>query len=188
VLRLYRRGGLLARLVRETYLGVAKRPLRELAVTAEARRRGVPAAEVLAARVEGGLAYRGALLTAELPGALTLLEALGRAPDAVGRRALAAAAGRAVALLHAAGIAHADLNATNIVVHADSGGVAVALLDFDRARLRPGPLGHTARRRNLRRLARSFAKLDPDGALSGAEERRAFHAAYRAEAGERCAS
>ena len=39
VVRLYRRGGLLARLVRETYLGLRPRPLRELAVTVEARRR-----------------------------------------------------------------------------------------------------------------------------------------------------
>src|SRR5207244_12348738 len=66
VIRLYRRGGLLARVVRQTYLGVRPRPLRELAITAEARRRGVAAVEVLAARVDGRLAYRGALLHPEL--------------------------------------------------------------------------------------------------------------------------
>lgn len=175
VLRLYRRGGLIARLVRETYLGLRPRPLRELAVTVEARRRGVAAAEVLAARVEGRLVYRGALVTAEVPAATTLLEALRDAPDAAARAALAAAAGRVVGGLHAAGVFHADLNLTNILVWARG---EAALLDFDRARLGRAPLRRGARRRNLRRLARSLAKLDPAGALAGAAERRAFHAGY----------
>jgi len=178
VLRVYRRGGAIARVVRETYFGIRPRPLRELAVTEEARRRGVAAAEVLAARVEGRLAYRGALLTAEVPAAATLLEALRRAADARARRALAAATGRAIRTLHAAGVFHADLNLTNILVHPVPDGAGVALLDFDRARLRDQPLGAGARRRNLRRLARSLAKFDPDGRLVGPEERRAFSAAY----------
>jgi 3-deoxy-D-manno-octulosonic acid kinase len=181
VVRLYRRGGFAARLSRETYLGPRARPLRELMVTAEARRRGVAAAEVLAARVEGGLAYRGALLTAEVPGATTLLEALRAAPDAAARRGLAVVAARAVAAMHAAGVWHADLNLGNILVHPGPDGPAVALLDFDRARLARGPLGARPRRRNLRRLARSLAKLDPAGTLAGPAERRAFRAAYAPE-------
>jgi 3-deoxy-D-manno-octulosonic acid kinase len=178
VVRVCRRGGLAAHLVRETYLGLRPRPLRELALTVEARRRGVAAAEVLAARVEGRLAYRGALVTAEVPAAATLLEALREAPDRAARRGLAAAAGRAVAMLHAAGVFHADLNLNNILVHPGPDGAAIALLDFDRARLRRAPLRAGARRRNLQRLARSLAKLDPQGALAGLEERRAFGAAY----------
>src|SRR5438445_189323 len=178
VVRICRRGGLAARLVRETYLGLRPRPLRELALTVEARRRGVAAAEVLAARVEGRLAYRGALVTAEVPAAATLLEALRGAPDRAARRGLAAAAGRAVAGLHAAGVFHADLNLRNILVHPGPEGVRAALLDFDRAWLGAPPLRSAARRRNLRRLARSLAKLDPGGQLAGAEERRAFRDAY----------
>jgi len=184
VVRLYRRGGLLARLVRETYVGLRPRPLRELAVTAEARRRGVAAVEVLAARVVGRLAYRGALVTALVPASTTLLEALRDAPDGEARGALAAAAGSAIGTLHAAGVFHADLNLTNILVHAAAGGTGITLVDFDRARLRPGPLGRAPRRRNLRRLARSLAKLDPGGALAGLAERRAFRAAYAARAPE----
>jgi len=175
VVRLCRRGGLLARMVAETYVGLQPRPLRELVVTVEARRRGVPAPEVLAARVEGGLFYRGALVTAEVPSAATLVEALRRAPDAAERRRLAAATGRALATLHGAGVFHADLNATNILVR---DGADVVLLDFDRARLAPASLPAAARRRNLRRLARSLAKLDPRRELAGLEERRAFAAAY----------
>jgi 3-deoxy-D-manno-octulosonic acid kinase len=178
VVRPYRRGGVLARLVRTTYVGPFPRPLRELAATVEARRRGVPAPEVLAARVEGSLVYRGALVTAELAGAATLLEALRRAPDAGAQRALAARAGRAVGRMHAAGVFHADLNLTNVVVHPGRDGDDVTLLDFDRARLRATPLGPRARRRNLARLARSLAKLDPGGTLAGVELRRAFCAAY----------
>jgi 3-deoxy-D-manno-octulosonic acid kinase len=180
VVRIFRRGGLVARLVAETYVGFRPRPLRELAVTVEARRRGVPAPEVLAARVEGGLIYRGALVTVEVPSSATLVEALRRAPDAAERRRLAAATGRALAMLHGAGVFHADLNATNILVR---DGADVVLLDFDRARLAPASLSAAARRRNLRRLARSLAKLDPRRELAGIEERRAFAAAYGAEKG-----
>jgi len=178
VVRLYRRGGLIARFVHATYVGFRPRPLRELVVTDEARRRGVPVAEVLAARVDGALVYRGALVTAELPAAVTLVDALRSAPDASARSALAAAAGRAVAALHQAGVFHADLNLTNILVRQGTGGGDVALVDFDRARVGRSPLRIGARRRNLRRLARSLAKLDPAGEIAGTAERRAFGRAY----------
>lgn len=178
VLRLYRRGGMVARFSRDRYLGVPRRPWRELRVTVEARRRGVPAVEVLAARVEGRVAYRGALVTAEVPAAMTLIEALRRAPDAAARAALAGASGRAVAALHDAGVFHADLNLTNLLVHPGAEGGGILLLDFDRARLHAPPLRRALRRRNLRRLARSLAKLDPAGTVAGAAERAAFLAAY----------
>jgi hypothetical protein len=80
--------------------------------------------------------------------------------------------------MHAAGVSHADLNATNILVYGTPDAPVAALLDFDRARLARGALGPSARRRNLRRLARSFAKLDPAATFAGAPERRAFRAAY----------
>jgi 3-deoxy-D-manno-octulosonic acid kinase len=177
VVRVYRRGGLAARFSRDRYLGVRPRPLRELIATVEARRRGVPAVEVLAARVDGWLVYRGALVTREVPAAVTLIEALYAAPDAGARGALAAAAGRAVATMHAAGVFHADLNLTNLLVQPGGDG-GIVLIDFDRARVRAAPLGPGARRRNLRRLARSLAKLDGSRGVIGPEERRAFLAAY----------
>ena len=167
VLRRYRRGGVVARLVRETYLGVVTRPFHELAVTTEARRRGVAAPEVLGARVEGWLVYRGAIVTAEVPHATTLVEALRTAGDDSRRHALAAAAGRVVGQMHRAGVWHADLNLTNLLATAGDD-ADVTVLDFDRARLARRPLGARARRRNLERLARSLRKLDPDGGLVGA--------------------
>ena len=168
VVRLYRRGGLVARVVRETYLGPRPRPLHELAVTVEARRRGVPAPEVLGARVEGGLVYRGALVTAEVPNARTLIEAL----RARGRRRRAAARSRraparAVARLHDAGVYHADLNLTNLLVGAAGDGRR------GRGRLRPRARCATGRSARARAggtspgSARSLAKLDPGGALGG---------------------
>jgi 3-deoxy-D-manno-octulosonic acid kinase len=187
VVRLYRRGGAVARVVRESYVGLFPRPLRELVATDEARRRGVAAAEVLAARVDGRLVHRGALVTAEVPGATTLLDALRAAPDAAARLAVARAAGRAVGGLHAAGVFHADLNLTNILVRGVSGAPEATLVDFDRACLRPPPLGRRACRRNLRRLARSAAKLDPGRAVAGADEVRAFIAAYAAGEEDPCA-
>ncbi len=192
VLRRYRRGGLLARAVRETYLGpylgFVERPFRELAVTTEARRRGVPAPEVLAARVEGRVAYRGAILTAEVPGAITLVEALRRAAAGAPRRALAAGAGRVVATMHRAGVWHADLNLTNLLAAPAAGDVVVTVVDFDRARLASGPLGSRARQQNLERLARSLRKLDPDAGIAGPEDIAAFHTAYAAGSEAPCAS
>lgn len=186
VVRPYRRGGMLGRIVRATYLGLGSRPrpLRELIVTAEARARGVATAEVLAARIDGGVAYRGTLVTAEVAGATPLIDALaGETPTR--RAALGTAAGHAVARLHAAGVVHADLNLTNILV-TDGGGVPTAVLvDFDRARLASPPLTARVRRRMLARLARSARKLDADGTLVG-DAAVAFRRAYEADTGRSC--
>jgi 3-deoxy-D-manno-octulosonic acid kinase len=184
VVRPCRRGGLLARVVHETYLGWRPRPLRELALTVEARRRGVAAAEVLAARIEGRLAYRGALVTAEVPHAVPLIDALRAAPDAATRRRLGALAGSAVAALHIAGVLHADLNLTNILVGADGAGATV--IDFDRGRLVQGQLGACARRRNLRRLLRSARALDPGGRAVDGAARAGFREGYARVTGRPC--
>ena len=187
VVRPYRRGGLVARVVRRTYVGRWPRPLRELVLTAEARRRGVAVPEVLAARVEGGVAYRGALVTAEVPWARPLLEAL-RAADPATRRLLAATAGRAVGAMHEAGVFHADLNLDNILIDAREGGATATVIDLDRARLTSGPLSRQARRRNLRRLERSVRKLDPRAAVFGPESLAGFREGYASVTGGRCAS
>jgi len=186
VLRRNRRGGAVARFLNETYIGFVERPFRELVVTTAARQRGVATPEVLAARVEGRVAYRGALVTAEIPDALTLVDALRAAPDGGRRKTLAAAAGRVVARMHRAGVWHADLNLTNLLV-TGAGAPDVTVLDFDRARLASGPLRQRARRKNLQRLARSLRKLDPTGRLAAPEDVAAFHAAYAAVLEAPCA-
>jgi len=183
VVRIGRRGGAVGRLVRETYLGVRPRPWRELAVSLAARRNGAPVPEVLAVRVDGWMAYRSAIVTAEIPDARTAIEALrGAEPDA--RVRIARAAGVAVARLHDAGVQHADLNLTNILVGAGGG----TIVDLDRARVVPGSLGGGARRRNLARLCRSAKKLDPSGELIDRQTREAFDRAYGTPAGATCGS
>jgi len=184
VVRFGRRGGAIARLVRDRYLGVRPRPWRELAVSIAARDRGAPVPEVVAACVHGWAAYRSAIVTRELPGVTPVLAALEAARPGDARGAVAAAAGVAVARLHGAGVVHADLNLSNIVV----GGDGAVIVDLDRARLRPGALGARLRERSLRRLRRSLAKLDPQGAIVDPEVRQCFHDAYASTVERACAS
>src|SRR5262249_40236633 len=164
VLRCYRRGGLPAPRRGGPPPRLAPPPRPGPPPTPAGRRRGGGARAGAAGRVEGRLAYRGAILTAEVVGAVTLLEALRQAGDSARRRALAAGAGQVVAAMHRAGVCHADLNLTNLLAPV-RGAVEVTVLDFDRARLTPGPLSARARCRNLRRLARALRKLDPAGGL-----------------------
>jgi 3-deoxy-D-manno-octulosonic acid kinase len=184
VVRFGRRGGVVGRLVRTWYAGFRPRPWRELAVTLAARSRGAPVPDVVAACVHGWGVYRSAVVTVELPGVRTAIHALEAATGPAARRAIAHAAGAAVARLHAAGVAHADLNLTNLVV-ADG---AATVVDLDRARLARGALSAGPRRRSLRRLARSARKLDPGGTVVDPDVVRAFHDGYGDGRGRPCAS
>jgi tRNA A-37 threonylcarbamoyl transferase component Bud32 len=84
--------------------------------------------------------------------------------------------------MHNAGIAHADLNLSNILVRTAEDLPMVLLIDFDRARAFPGSLLPRQRERNLRRLQRSLNKLDPGGLLSSPTELESFCRAYRQHA------
>lgn len=56
-----RRGGMIASILSDVYMGMTPRPLTELAVTIEAMRRGIPVAEPMGAMVEwiAPVFYRG---------------------------------------------------------------------------------------------------------------------------------
>ena len=154
VLRHYRRGGLVARLMGDRYLwrGADRtRPFAEFRLLAAIARRNLPGPVAVAARyVRHGLFYRADLVTRRIAGARTLAECLSAGQlDA----ALASAVGELVARFHRAGIWHADLNAHNVLVTA--GGLY--LIDFDRGELRPVAAGW--QQSNLRRLRRSLLKL-----------------------------
>lgn len=154
VLRHYRRGGLVARLLDDTYLytGAGRtRSFREFRLLRQLRAWQLPVPDPVAARyVRRGLLYKADLITAELPTRRTLAQALSAAP-------LAAASWRAVgaciARLHERGVHHADLNAHNILL---GEGGAVYVLDFDRGRVRARGAWEQA---VLERLRRSLAKV-----------------------------
>jgi 3-deoxy-D-manno-octulosonic acid kinase len=158
VLRRYRRGGLIGKVLIDRYLS-SSRPLRELDVLAFARSRGVSVPEVVGASSirKGPLWHRGRIVTRLIPGSVTLPVFIGEKRDDARRVAdVLKKAGEAIRLMHDAGIDHADLNMNNILV--DKKGV-VYIIDFDKATMHP-ELGRRRRLRNLRRLLRSLRKLN----------------------------
>lgn len=154
VLRHYRRGGLLAKLMGDRYFwrgADATRCLAEFRLLAEIVRLGLPGPAPIAAHYRRhGLFYRADLITRRIADTQTLAECL-----AAGRldAELARAVGTLVARFHRAGIWHADLNAHNVLVAP----AALHLIDFDRGRLRAP--AETWRLANLARLHRSLLKL-----------------------------
>ncbi len=154
VLRHYRRGGLVARLLGDHYLWTGAdrtRAFSEFRLLLSMAHEGLPVPRAVAARyVRDGLFYRADLITVRLADASTLAELL-----AVGRldAELAELVGALVARFHRVGIWHADLNAHNILVT----GSELFLIDFDRGeRRRPAESWRLA---NLQRLRRSLIKL-----------------------------
>lgn len=152
VLRQYRRGGLIGRWVsdRYLYLGAAQvRCVREFMLMAELYRLGLPVPRpLLAGWQRQGLFYRAQLLTWQVPGAITLAEALRGQP--VPWQTIGQTLGR----FHRHGVFHADLNAHNVLLDAQG---KPWLIDFDRGQLRtPAPHWQQA---NLARLKRSLDKL-----------------------------
>jgi 3-deoxy-D-manno-octulosonic acid kinase len=164
VLRRLRRGGAM-RWLGETHFGLRPRPLREFAVLLRARRRGLPVPDPVAAVVERrlGIAYRGFMVMRDLGGEpVSALIGGEQPPDLLRLLALG------LRQLHDAGLDHPDLNLGNVLWIPRSYGPRLAFVDLDRARLHVGPLGLAGRRRCLRRLRRSAAKLDPRGRLLSA--------------------
>jgi 3-deoxy-D-manno-octulosonic acid kinase len=161
VLRRYRRGGLIGKVLFDRYL-CCSRPFRELAVLAHARSRGVPVPEIVGASStrKGLLWHRGRIVTRLIPGSWTLPVFIGENRNAAALVAdVLTRAGGAIRKMHEAGINHADLNMNNILV---DGNGAVFIIDFDKAALH-NRLRQKKRTRNLRRLLRSLRKLKSAG-------------------------
>jgi 3-deoxy-D-manno-octulosonic acid kinase len=160
--RISRRGGLIRLVSKDLFVGIHARPLRELAITAEARGRGIPVVEPVGAIVEwvAPIVYRGTFLTRALPG-MTLWEFLRTDDDALVRTIVTEQARQAIDTMHRLGLFHADLNLDNLFVTTAHESFAVAILDLDKAQLFRSPLPPGMRARNLARLRRSARKLDP---------------------------
>ena len=164
LLRRYHHGGAFRRLTGGVFFTWPPRPFRELIITEELRRRGIPTVEVYGACVERvwGPFYRGWLATRAIPGAQDLWAALQSGSlRADGEERCLRAVARSVRELHRQGIYHADLNLKNILLCADDRGVAAYIIDFDKAKLVLGELPPRLARSNLDRLLRSARKLDP---------------------------
>ena len=173
VLRRYRRGGLARHLTADRYLSLGpsrSRPVREFELLLALEGLGLPVPRAHAARVtRRGPFESGALVTHRLPGE-TLAERLATAKAERAERAVPwEAIGRCLARFHAAGAVHADLNAHNLMVAGDPDapdGASVALIDFDRGRLLPGPVPRRRALASVDRLERSVAKLAAAGGRS----------------------
>jgi 3-deoxy-D-manno-octulosonic acid kinase len=157
VLRHYRRGGAVARLLGDRYLYMGAdrtRAFREWRLLRTLAALALPAPRPVAARyLRAGIFYTADLLTEELPSRLTLAQALAAGPLPTQRWA---DVGCCIGAFHARGVRHADLNAHNIVLGA---GREVYLLDFDRGRI--GARGDWEEA-VLERLERSLRKVTRD--------------------------
>ncbi len=185
VLRSFRRGGLPARLLHDTYWGWSPRPFRELCVTEALRARGAPVVEVYGACVQWLFwgCYRGWIATRYIRDARTLWEWIAAAPPAAEREQVLPAVGKAIRRLHDSGGRHPDLNLNNILIYPTGagGGLEVLLIDFDRPR--SARRFHRSTDADLARLRRSARKLDPHGRYVTAAELGCLEHAYRRVAG-----
>ncbi len=160
--RCFKRGGLIRFLLSDLYFGAVPRPLRELRVSLAARRRGIAVVEPMGAMVEwvAPMVYRGCFVTRALDG-MTLWQFLNAGHDRMVRLQVIEQARATIDTMHRRGLYHSDLNLHNLFVTSIGDRFAVIILDLDKARLHPPPLGDALIHENLTRLARSARKLDP---------------------------
>lgn len=159
VLRHYRRGGLIAKLIQDQYIYTSltqSRPWQEFELTKTLFQQGLPVPRPLAAHIERqGLFYRADLLTERLPNAKPFAEYLDSNNQQKNSDQLWQNVGETIARFHQAGLNHFDLNANNILL--DNSG-QVWLIDFDRCHF--SNLSETKwQEANIQRLQRSILKL-----------------------------
>ena len=160
VLRHFIRGGLIGRLIADSYFWLgedATRGFGEWHLLSKLSAMGLAVPRPAAARyVRSGLTYQADLLTVLIPEVLPLSDRIATRPC---REEFWRKLGRDIAPFHKAGVFHADLNVYNIQIDKND---KLWLLDFDRGSLRqPGPW----QQKNLARLHRSLQKikrLDPE--------------------------
>jgi 3-deoxy-D-manno-octulosonic acid kinase len=151
LVRHYRRGGAVARLLGDRYMRVRPpRAFHELTVSAIARSRGIPTPEVIAAvSYPSGLFTRCDIAVAFIPNALDLAAVL-FGESSIDVDAETAKAAAVIRTSCERGLIHADLNLKNILLAPEGGYV----IDLDRCRLAvpSSPAVRAMRRRFLRSL------------------------------------
>jgi 3-deoxy-D-manno-octulosonic acid kinase len=153
VLRHYRRGGLMAKVSKDSYFWNGEGETRSFAewyLTYHLHRAGLPVPAPIAARYRRqGMFYRADLITQRIENSESLAAKLARGPLSLLQWI---SVGRCLRRFHDAGVHHADLNAHNILMTADK----VYLIDFDRSTLRKRGWWADS---NLVRLYRSLEKV-----------------------------
>ena len=154
VLRHFRRGGMIGRLVADMYFGrspESSRAFREWRLLADLYHGGLPVPRPIAACVEQHLFfYRADIIIERIPGVRSLAQVLKDQKLPAGQWQKI---GKCIRRFHDIGCWHADLNAHNILINSDG---EVFVIDFDRGRLRqPGRWAG----KNLERLQRSLKKI-----------------------------
>ena len=178
VLKQMRRGGTLASLWRDRYLGTG-RLLDNLRIPLEALKRGVPTAPPLALLLVSGPPgfHRAWAAYEEIADAPDVIEYL-RSGDPPTTEEIGLVVG-VIRKMHDAGIEHRDLNLGNLLLRRRAGmGSEAFVVDLDRARLWDEPVSWNERIRALRRLERSSVKLFGERPLQGFDLRRRWYEAY----------
>ncbi len=186
VIRQYRRGGPIQKFVSDLYWGKS-RPLHELWLTWQARKRGVSTVEIVAAchTTVFWKLHRGHLVSKEIKNGKDFYsylehkgQTLSRAQVQEKRKVITSIAVM-VRKMHDAGIFHADLNLKNIIVQPEeSGPQRIYLIDFDKSTIQ-NRLSERKRRQNLMRLNRSAEKFKAQGLpLTRTDVLRFLHAYY----------
>jgi len=154
VLRHYMRGGLIGKLVEDSYLWTGEestRPFAEWRMLAKMADGGLRVPRPAAARYRRhGVFYTADIITVRIPNVVPLSEHIVADP---GGADFWASLGEAVQGFHSKGVFHADMNAYNLQI--DHNG-DLWMLDFDRGKLlQPGPW----QQKTLSRLHRSLKKI-----------------------------
>jgi tRNA A-37 threonylcarbamoyl transferase component Bud32 len=164
VLRPFRRGGLIGRLIKDGYLRVgasASRGFREYHLLAWMRAQGLPVPHPVAAHYKPvGLWYRADLITKRIAHSRPLADVIAEValPDATW-----AQIGAVVRQMHDLGVDHTDLNCRNILI---DDAHKIWLIDFDKCARRAAGSWTTG---NLDRLKRSLEKERAKAPLHWAE-------------------
>ncbi|NOQ90417.1 MAG: 3-deoxy-D-manno-octulosonic acid kinase [Gammaproteobacteria bacterium] len=167
VLKHYYRGGLMASIVKDKYIGIdieKTRAFKEFRLLIKMQHLGLPVPGVIAARVEKGpLYFRADLITKEIENVETLAEILSAqkmAPE------LWKNVGVCIKSFHRHDVYHADLNARNILL-SEAG--EVYLIDFDNSHFRSA--SESWKMANLARLKRSLLKFRKNAANFNFDEK-----------------
>ncbi|WP_228445521.1 3-deoxy-D-manno-octulosonic acid kinase [Thalassotalea sp. HSM 43] len=154
VLRHYYRGGLIGKLINDSYFYTGfmnTRAAKEFILLADMQQMGLPAPKPVALKIERqGLTYNADILIELIPGANDLVALLTQTelPEQSWQQI-----GACIKAFHQQRIYHHDLNAHNIMLDSDN---KIWLIDFDQGKqmASEGPW----QQQNLQRLQRSFLK------------------------------